>query len=67
MYYFITAFCETGQAWAAVTTEGLLIYSLDIGLVFDPFQLELGVTPDTVRETLEKRDYANGRDFMLQK
>lgn len=60
-------FCEIGQAWAAVTTEGLLIYSLDIGLMFDPFQLELGVTPDTVKETLDERDYAKGTSiFMLE-
>ncbi|XP_020278124.1 periodic tryptophan protein 2 homolog [Pseudomyrmex gracilis] len=51
-------FSPTGQAWGAVTTEGLLIYSLDIGLMFDPFQLELGVTAGTVKETLRKQDYA---------
>lgn len=59
--------CEIGQAWAAVTTEGLLIYSLDIGLMFDPFQLELGVTPDTVKKTLDECDYAKGISiFMLE-
>jgi len=63
--YFIIWFCKIGQAWAAATTEGLLIYSLDVGLVFDPFQLELGVTPDTVKETLEKCEYAKGINFML--
>jgi len=42
-----------------------LIYSLDIGLMFDPFQLELGVTPDTVRETLDKHDYAKGIDIFI--
>ncbi|XP_032665504.1 periodic tryptophan protein 2 homolog [Odontomachus brunneus] len=59
-------FSPTGQAWAAVTTEGLLIYSLDIGLMFDPFELELGVTPDTVKETLEKQDYAKALMMALK-
>lgn len=57
--------CKIGQAWAAATTEGLLIYSLDIGLMFDPFQLELGVTSDTVKETLNKRDYAKGINIFI--
>lgn len=62
-----SVFCEIGQAWAAATTEGLLIYSLDIGLMFDPFQLELGITPDTVKETLDKHDYTKGINiFMLE-
>ncbi|XP_053995438.1 periodic tryptophan protein 2 homolog [Hylaeus anthracinus] len=54
---FSLQFSPTGQAWAAVTTEGLLIYSLDVGLVFDPFQLELGITPETVKETLNEKEY----------
>lgn len=34
--------------------------------MFDPFQLELGVTPDTVKKTLDERDYAKGINiFML--
>ncbi|GAB1865194.1 Periodic tryptophan protein 2-like protein [Camponotus japonicus] len=59
-------FSPTGQAWAAVTTEGLLIYSLDIGLMFDPFQLELGITPDTVKETLDKHDYTKALMMALK-
>lgn len=55
---FSLQFSPTGQAWSAVTTEGLLVYSLDVGLVFDPFMLELGVTPESTRKTLENQDYA---------
>lgn len=58
--------CKIGQAWAAATTEGLLIYSLDIGLVFDPFQLEHGITPDTVKETLNKYEYAEGINIFFR-
>lgn len=34
--------------------------------MFDPFQLELGVTSDTVKETLDKHDYAKGIDILLE-
>ncbi|KAF7997143.1 hypothetical protein HCN44_005420 [Aphidius gifuensis] len=51
-------FSPTGQSFAATTTEGLSIYSLDVGLVFDPFELDIGVTPETVKNTLNNKDYA---------
>jgi len=43
-------FSPNGQEWAAATTEGLIIFSLNRNLLFDPFQLEEHVTPDKVRE-----------------
>ncbi|KAJ4452083.1 hypothetical protein ANN_03599 [Periplaneta americana] len=51
-------FSPTGQSWSAATTEGLLIYSLETGMVFDPFQLEMSITPDAVKKTLKDCDYA---------
>ncbi|KAG6796535.1 periodic tryptophan protein 2 [Apis mellifera caucasica] len=59
-------FSPTGQAWAAATTEGLLLYSLDIGLTFDPFQLELGITPETVKKTLNEMQYAKALMMALK-
>ncbi|KAI8328017.1 putative WD repeat protein [Chlamydoabsidia padenii] len=51
-------FSPTGRSWAAATTDGLLIYSLDDAILFDPFDLELDITPDSVLETLhEEKDY----------
>lgn len=50
-------FSPTGRSWAATTTEGLLIYSLDSGLVFDPFELDLDITPSSVRRTLRQKEY----------
>ena len=41
-------FSPTGQAWAAVTTDGLTVYSLDQGMEFDPFELGAEVTPAAV-------------------
>lgn len=51
------SFSPTGRAWAAATTEGVLVYSLDNTLVFDPFELEQGVTPATIRAAARKKDY----------
>uniref|UniRef100_A0A8B9CCF0 PWP2 small subunit processome component n=1 Tax=Anser brachyrhynchus TaxID=132585 RepID=A0A8B9CCF0_9AVES len=51
-------FSPTGRSWAATTTEGLLIYSLDSGLIFDPFELDIDVTPSNIRKTLHQKEYA---------
>ncbi len=46
-------FAPTGRGWAAATTEGLLIYSLDDRLMFDPFDLDIDITPKNIRKTLD--------------
>ena len=50
--------CHKGRAWAAVSTEGLLIYSLDRGVVFDPFDLSVEVTPDSIMAALREKQYS---------
>ncbi|CAN4086775.1 unnamed protein product [Withania somnifera] len=35
----------TGRTWAAVTTDGVLIYSMDESFIFDPTDLDIDVTP----------------------
>uniref|UniRef100_A0A2K5ZU66 PWP2 small subunit processome component n=1 Tax=Mandrillus leucophaeus TaxID=9568 RepID=A0A2K5ZU66_MANLE len=50
-------FSPTGRCWAATTTEGLLIYSLDTRVLFDPFELDTSVTPGRVREALRQQDF----------
>ncbi|XP_061685876.1 PWP2 small subunit processome component [Syngnathoides biaculeatus] len=51
-------FSPTGRSWAATTTEGLLIYSLDGSLVFDPYDLDLDVTPASIRTQLRLQEWA---------
>jgi periodic tryptophan protein 2 len=46
-----------GRAFAATTTEGLLVYSLDHNVIFDPFELTVDVTPDAVKAALADRRY----------
>ncbi|KAG5852379.1 hypothetical protein ANANG_G00061770 [Anguilla anguilla] len=52
------SFSPTGRSWAASSTEGLLVYSLDGTLVFDPFDLDLDVTPASVRRQLRRAEWA---------
>ncbi|DBA78910.1 hypothetical protein WJX77_008158 [Trebouxia sp. C0004] len=47
----------TGQTWAAATTEGLLLYSLDQGLVFDPTDLTEDITPAAAYKALVNRAF----------
>ena len=47
----------TGRAWAAASTEGLLIYSIDDTVAFDPFDLDIDLTPQAVLDTLASRSY----------
>jgi periodic tryptophan protein 2 len=50
-------FSPTGRAWAAASTEGLLIYSLDETVLFDPFDLSIDLTPQSVLDVLAAREY----------
>ncbi|KAJ7778254.1 WD40-repeat-containing domain protein [Mycena metata] len=50
-------FSPTGRAWAAASTEGLLIYSLDDTIAFDPFDLSIDLTPQAVVDVLASREY----------
>lgn len=48
-----------GAAWAACSTEGLLIYSLESASMFDPYQLEESITPDRVQDELNNARWFN--------
>lgn len=51
------AFSPTGRAFCAASTEGLLVYSLDNVLQFDPFDLDVNVTPATTLAAVDENDY----------
>jgi periodic tryptophan protein 2 len=50
-------FSPTGRAWSAASTEGLLIYSLDETVIFDPFDLSIDLTPQSVLDVLAGCEY----------
>ena len=49
-------FSPTMRAFAFVSTEGVLVYSLDRAHLFDPYQLEASVTPAAVKRALADGD-----------
>ena len=49
-------FAPTGQGWAASTTEGVMVYTRDTGLAFDPTDLGEDVTPAAARAALRAGD-----------
>jgi periodic tryptophan protein 2 len=51
-------FSPTGRSFAVASTEGLLVYSLDDSLVFDPIELGEDVTPEATFAALEDGHYA---------
>lgn len=53
-------FDPTGRNWASSTTSGLLIYSLDAArsaAQFDPFDLDLDLTPQSIREAADDGEH----------
>ncbi|XP_055594571.1 periodic tryptophan protein 2 homolog [Uranotaenia lowii] len=63
---FAVRFSPSGQSWAAASTEGLLMYSLNKGIVFDPYQLSVEITPKATRELLKKQDYSGALIMALK-
>lgn len=52
------SFSSTGREWAAVSNEGLHIYSLDEDLVFDPISLTEEITPGAVQSNLRSGNFS---------
>ncbi|KAG5421185.1 PWP2 [Candida metapsilosis] len=50
-------FSPTTSSFAAATTEGLMIYSVNQDLVFDPFDLDIDVTPESALESLNEKEF----------
>jgi len=50
-------FSPTGRSWAAASTAGLLVYSLDDTLSFDPFDLDVDVTPANVEAAIAAEEH----------
>ncbi|KAG0678652.1 U3 snoRNP protein [Pichia californica] len=52
-------FSPTANAFAAASTEGLLVYSVDDSLIFDPIDLDIDVTPENTLLCLKEGEYLN--------
>lgn len=58
-------FAPDGRSWAAASTEGLVIYSLDDALQFDPTGLELETTPEAVGRALARGEHGRAMPMAL--
>ncbi|CAG9859982.1 unnamed protein product [Phyllotreta striolata] len=63
---FSLQFSPTGQTWAAATTEGLLLYGLNNAYIFDPWELQIGITPTAIRQSIKDEDYSNALMMSLK-
>ncbi|CAL5095863.1 unnamed protein product [Urochloa decumbens] len=50
-------FAPTGRSFAAATTDGVLLYSVDESFIFDPTDLDIDVTPEKVEEALAENQH----------
>lgn len=55
-----------GRCWAAATTEGLMVYSLDEGLVFDPTDLTEDLTPAACQAALDGQAFVRAALIALR-
>lgn len=60
-------FSPTGRSFCAASTEGLLIYSLDTEFVFDPFDLDISITPSSILATLDAARNSTDEDASFLK
>ncbi|EER36260.1 periodic tryptophan protein 2 [Candida tropicalis MYA-3404] len=50
-------FSPTTTAFSAASTDGLLIYSINQEVIFDPFDLDVDVTPEATLESLNEKEF----------
>ncbi len=51
-------FSPTGNEWAASSSDGLLLYSLDDALRFSPLELSEDITPESVKSAVQREEWA---------
>ncbi|KAJ1517951.1 hypothetical protein HMI54_003244 [Coelomomyces lativittatus] len=52
-------FSTTGRKFAVASTLGVVLFSMDHPIVFDPLDLDLEVTPMTIQSCLSSKQYSN--------
>ncbi|CAI0450777.1 unnamed protein product [Linum tenue] len=55
-----------GRSFAAATTEGVLVYSVDESFIFDPTDLDIDVTPEAVNQALIENQPSRGLILSLR-
>ena len=58
-------FSSTGREWAAATSQGLQVYSLDEDMLFAPTDLDINITPQAVDIALSREEYSLALNMAL--
>ena len=58
-------FSSTGREWAAATSQGLQVYSLDEDMLFAPTDLDITITPQAVDTALSREEYSLALNMAL--
>lgn len=59
-------FSPTMRSFVAATTEGVLVFSLDVSKNFNPYKLSVGVDPQSIRAALKSKTYGQAFVESLQ-
>ncbi len=51
------SFSSTARSFAVASTEGLMVFALDNDTAFDPFDLEMDITPESTLLALKQKEY----------
>ena len=51
------AFSPTGRAFCAASTEGFFVYSLENTIHFDPFDLDISITPASTLQAIKEKNF----------
>ena len=65
IYCNAVKFAPSGELFAAASSQGLMIFSLDPSLAFDPFDLHEDVTPDAVNYALAGEEWSRALIYAL--
>lgn len=52
-------FSPTAASFAAASTDGIMIYSIDDRVIFDPFDLDIDITPEATLQCLSDKEWLN--------
>eukprot|EP00483_Globobulimina_turgida_P002597 UN02601 len=52
------SFSPSGEMWAAATSDGLLLYSQNDLSIFDPIDLDINITPQTIKKEIKLKSYS---------
>ena len=58
-------FSPTGREWAAATTQGLQIFSLNEAIHFAPTELDITITPQSIRKSIRNHEYTLALNMSL--